>query len=104
MESKPAACGADILVGRFRGFRASRCLAARLTRDVPAGSGRYELEPRHRIGIEDRQSLQRFQQGLRRVQIQFFIRPVRAFDELRFRAARDVFLKDTVGIEEKGND
>ena len=58
---------------------------------------------RHRISLVDCQPFQRFEENFGRVQREFFLGPVWPDDELRFRAARHVFLKYSVRIVQVGD-
>ena len=63
-----------------------------------------ERKARLRIGTEDGETFQWFEKNFCRVKELCLVRTVRAGVELRFRHARDVLLKDAIGIVEVRND
>jgi hypothetical protein len=65
---------------------------------------RVEGKSRNRGGVVDRQFLQRFEEGLGRVQFEFFVGAMWAGNDLGLRAARHIALKNIIGIVKVGKD
>src|SRR5580765_5546890 len=79
-----------------------RAATAWMKRECGRGWSRRFLEGKRKardmIGSKNSQSLEWPKKSLRRVQTGFFVRPVRASNELRFGTAIDICLKNPVRI------